>query len=56
MYFDAVLDTDLRPLFNGTPAQTKTWLKDNRGFYSATVHVGETGRMMSVPDYLEGKM
>lgn len=26
MYFDAVLDDNFQPVFNGTPEETKAWL------------------------------
>lgn len=29
MYFDAVLDENMRPVFNGTPTEVLNWLNEN---------------------------
>lgn len=52
-YFDAVLDKDMIPVFNGTPAETKTWIDENNTDESMTVCVGVSLAMMTVKDYRE---
>ena len=55
MYFDAVLNNDMEPLFNGTPAEVKDWLEKNETDISILVCLGETMRVVSVPEYLNPK-
>jgi hypothetical protein len=55
MYFDAVLDGLMYPLFNGTRDETRQWLRDNPEIASAPevmVCTGENLAMITVPDYL----
>lgn len=53
MYFDAVLDKDSRPIFNGTPEETMEWLKTNQWAHKVDVCIGRTMQIVSVPEYLE---
>lgn len=50
-YFDAVLDDNANPLFNGTAEQTAEWLVRNPNV-SAQVCIGRTMEMKSIDDYL----
>lgn len=53
MYFDAVLDRETYPVFNGTPAETKEWLQKNpQAHEDKVVCVGRTMKLVSIPDYL----
>lgn len=54
MYFDAVLDFDLRPLFNGTPEETREFLlKQDKVFQSRVrVCVGYSMWIVPVEEYL----
>lgn len=53
-YFDAVLDGSMRPVFNGTPFETKTWLEKNQTGDLDLMRVcpGHTMRLISVAEYL----
>lgn len=53
MYFDAVLSKNMKPLFNGSPEDTKQWLKDNETRSSDLVCKGDTLELMTVEEYLE---
>jgi hypothetical protein len=58
MYFDAVLDFDMEPLFNGTPAETKNWIADNayeltRRHPKARVCIGRTLAMVEIDEYMK---
>lgn len=50
-YFDAVLKEDYTPIFNGTPEQTKEWLRKNPGHKGAWVCVGKTLEMVHPDEY-----
>ena len=52
MYFDAVLDPDMRPLFNGTPEETREWLEKKSENSSLMICVGKTMRMLTPTEYL----
>lgn len=52
MYFDAVLDSQMEPLFNGTPQQVKNWLKKAELDDSMQVCVGKTLQIITVNEYL----
>lgn len=54
-YFDAVLDDDFAPIFNGTPDETREFLEkhgDDENVKSARVCPGKTLQTMTVPEYL----
>ena len=55
MYFDAVLDFNMKPLFNGTPEETKEWLKKQTPEFQDTVRVcvGYSMQMVTVSEYLK---
>lgn len=53
MYFDAVLDEHMQPVFNGTPAAVGAWLKENSWAEHHDVCNGRTGRIMPVSEYIE---
>lgn len=52
MYFDAVLDENMQPLFNGTPEETKAWLENNETDNSVRVCIGESMVLVTVPEYM----
>lgn len=53
MYFDAVLNTDMLPIYNGTPEQTKKWLEENpvEDEHAYQVCIGKTLQLVSVWEY-----
>lgn len=55
MTFDAVLNENLYPIFNGTPEETKAWLEarpdEHKDFQ---VSAGHNFAIVSVEQYLEG--
>lgn len=54
-YFDAVLNTEYDPIFNGTPEETKAFLKEHGETYKqqgARVCHGSTLRIVSIDEYL----
>ena len=58
MYFDAVLDSKLRPVFNGTPEEVKAWLVEHKDEAPASpdfwsVCYGKTLGLVSVEQYLD---
>lgn len=59
MYFDAVLDDNMAPLFNGTAEATREWLLSNPDTATdrtVAVCIGKTMRTVSVSEYLrQGK-
>lgn len=52
MYFDAVLDPDMRPLFNGTPEETREWLENESETSSLVICVGKTMKILTPTEYL----
>lgn len=50
-YYDAVLDENMNPLFNGTPEDTKEWLEKNKTDNSVRVCIGESMVLVTVPEY-----
>jgi hypothetical protein len=55
IYFDAVLDENYTPVFNGTPGQTAVWLLENSPDYNDLYRVcrGKDMKMFAVAEYLE---
>jgi hypothetical protein len=56
VYFDAVLDDRMMPVFNGTPEETKEWIKKNPTIiaeHDLWVCIGKTLRMMTIKAYME---
>lgn len=53
MYFDAVLNVDIDPVFNGTPEETRNWLKENPNHPEAIlVSIGRTNQIVTIEEYL----
>jgi hypothetical protein len=56
-YFDAVLDKDLNPVFNGTAEETKVWLAEQKMLGNVkpdwSVIPGIKFVYMTVDDYLK---
>lgn len=54
MYFDAVLDNSMQPIFNGTPDETRNWLlKNPEDHADVVVCEGQGMKIMTVSEYLE---
>jgi hypothetical protein len=54
MYFDAVLDENMRAFYNGTPKQVVDWLRKHPEHEKAThVAVGRTMEVLTISEYLE---
>lgn len=54
MFFDAVLDEEMRPIFNGTPAQTYPWVLEHLIFApDLKVCVGRTLKIVSFEEYIQ---
>lgn len=51
-YFDAVLDENMNPLFNGTSEDTKEWLEKNETDNSVRVCIGESMVLVTVQEYM----
>jgi hypothetical protein len=55
-YFDAVLDGNLRPLFNDIPKNVRVWLRDQDEIPDTwRVCPGRTMALVTVVDYMNGK-
>jgi hypothetical protein len=53
-YFDAVLDTTCKPIFNGTPKETVQWLRDNPSRQvKRLVCIGKTMSVVTADEYLQ---
>jgi hypothetical protein len=53
LYFDAVLDNDMKPLFNDTPEKTRAWLEERPELHNkVSVCTGESLHLISVDGYL----
>lgn len=55
MYFDAVLDDRMKPVFNGTPDETENWLKTNPKKLDLSTHTvcyGYSMDVVKVSEYL----
>jgi hypothetical protein len=56
MYFDAVLDLDngMKPIFNGTPEETKAWLRSTTFPEHSNIRVclGKTLGFVTILEYL----
>jgi hypothetical protein len=52
-YFDAVLDNDMHPLFNGIPEATRKWLEENPEMQVYSVCVGKTMHLVAAREYLD---
>ena len=58
MYFDAVLDDRMIPVFNGLPEETEKWLKKNPDSLDLSAHtvcLGHSMTVVPVSQYLEEK-
>jgi len=53
LYFDAVLDAKMMPVFNGTREETVAWLKDHPEAFGMDVCLGRSLMMVTVPEFLE---
>jgi hypothetical protein len=53
VYFDAVLDYDMQPIFNGTPEKTREFLETKVLSLDHMVCVGKTMELLTIPQYLE---
>lgn len=53
MYIDKVLTKNLVPLFEGSPEETREWLKNNKTDETDVVCDGYKSKFMTVSDYLE---
>lgn len=54
MYFDAVLDDDMKPLCNGTQEEVLAWLDERPQFHDQLqVCVGKTMQFVTVEEYLQ---
>lgn len=51
---DSVLYYGLRPIFSGTPEETVAWLEKYPHTAELDVRIGETAKIVSVPEYLAG--
>lgn len=53
-YFDAVLDDNMQPVYNGTPEQTYKWLSGSAEHFTNTYQVcrGKDMRLFEIADYL----
>lgn len=51
MYLDAVVTDSMMPVFNGTPEETKAWLKENFR-HDYWVCIGETLKTIRAQEYL----
>jgi hypothetical protein len=50
--YDAVLDRDSYPIYEGTPEETKGWLQEHpKTKKDCVVVVGTSTEMVSVPEY-----
>jgi hypothetical protein len=52
VYYDAVLDDDMMPLFNGTEDETVDWLLKNEQ-KDLQVAVGRTNEIIPAEEYME---
>lgn len=55
MYFDAVLDPDLKPIFNGTTEETLAWLKEHEEYQQKNDHrvcIGSTMQLVTPWEYV----
>lgn len=55
MFFDAVIDSNLNVIFNGTGEQVRRWLEENETDENTFVCVGQGLGSYSVDDYLGRK-
>lgn len=53
MFLDAVLDENIKPVFNAQPHEVVQWLKDNPVPDDYQVCVGKTLEFLSVRAYLD---
>jgi hypothetical protein len=54
MYFDAVIDSEMTPVFNGTPQEVRAWLDTAPDTLKYNVCIGADLRIVSVEEYLKG--
>jgi hypothetical protein len=55
-YFDAVINKDYHPIFNGTPEEVKKWLSerlDDEEVQESQVCLGTTLTFTSIENYLK---
>ena len=53
-YYDAVLDNNMQPVFNGTPQETREWLLQRPDEHKDwQICPGYRMRLMTVQDYLD---
>jgi hypothetical protein len=53
MFFDAVVDDDMKPLFNGTPAETLEWVQTHMVFApDLRVCIGKSMSLVTFGEYL----
>jgi hypothetical protein len=51
-YFDAALDADMRPMFNGTPEEVEKWLREHPDAHVEKVCVGKTLELLHTTEYM----
>lgn len=48
-----MLNVDIDPVFNGTPEETRNWLKENPNHPEAIlVSIGRTNQIVTIEEYL----
>jgi hypothetical protein len=52
MYFDAVLDDRMNPLYNGTTEEVLAWLETEKPM-TVSVCIGKTMQLVTVEKYVE---
>jgi hypothetical protein len=52
MYFDAVLDDRMNPLYNGTTEEVLAWLETEKPM-TVSVCIGKTMQIVTVEKYVE---
>lgn len=55
VYFDAVLDADMMPIYNARPDKVREFLETRVLSLDHQVCVGKTLQLLSIPQYLERK-
>jgi len=54
MYLDAVLDRQMRPMYNSTPDNVKQWLEEHKDIRAGyDVCIGKTMKVVTVEEYLQ---
>jgi len=52
MFFDAVINDAVTPLFNGTPEEVVQWLEDRENIRPYRVCVGASMQLVEASEYL----